>query len=776
MRRTMTTPSHNSSARSAPASRKRSAQPAPDGAPTHNNAHARECFARCASGFEPVLARELKGLHVSQVRPLQGGVSFSATIEQLYDVCLFTRVATRVQVVLARVGAADAQSLYDGVRAFPWEEHVRPDATVAVRAHGTNKQLRNTQFTALKVKDALCDRLRQVRGTRPDVDAHDPDVAIDVSVHRDRATVYLNASGASLHRRGYRLDGEQTTAPCKETLAAGMLLAAGWEDAAHAGAALFDPMCGSGTFAIEAALIAQHRAPGLLRTRWGFQGWAHHDEQLFDQACERARSAACAFDASSAPLIVAADIDADAIRIARANAQRAQVDDIAQFLVEDAAHAPSYLSAVGRSLPSQGLVAVNPPYGHRMASPDTIQQVHRALAAAIEAVPASWGVAVITSDDTIDTALGRIPAQVLPCFNGPIQATVRLYDKGQAPQTKVHIVSLGGVERTVPVAEPNTQQFADRVRKMAKERARWARKEDVSCYRVYDADLPDYAVALDVYASVDDDVFIRVAEYRAPQEIDSHRAARRLADALAVIPAIFDISSDHVLCKVRHQDKGGGQYRDARDVSRVVHVREAGHTFEVDLNGYLDTGLFLDHRQTRQMVGSMAHGTRFLNLFAYTGAATVHAAAGGAASTTTVDMSRTYAEWAQRNMAANGFSTPAHAYVQDDCLQWLDSQARTGQRYDLIFCDPPTFSNSKRMGTRSFDVQRDHVSLIQAVSNVLADQGTIVFSCNLRSFKIDQAALVACGLDVTDITAQTIPPDFARTPKIHSCYLVRRAR
>ena len=744
--------------------------------PAHASPAAWECFARCASGFEPTLAAELKGLRVLQVRPLQGGVSFSAALEQLYGVCLGSRVATRVQVVLARVGAADADSLYAGVRAFPWEGHILPGATVAVRAHGTNRKLRNTQFTALKVKDALCDRLRQARGARPDVDAHDPDFAIDVSVHRDRATVYLNASGASLHRRGYRQDGEQTVAPCKETLAAGILLAAGWDRSAREGAAFFDPMCGSGTFAIEAVLIALRRAPGLMRERWGFQGWVHHDEQLFVQVRDRVQSLAVSPDTSGAvPLVIAADSDPAAIEIARANAHRAQVDHVVQFLVRDASQAPSYLLECAHELPPQGLVASNPPYGHRMESPETMQPVYRALASAIEAVPGSWRVALITSDAAIDTALGRTPAQVVPCFNGPIEASVRLYDKGDAPASLVRIVSLGGVERAVPVAEPNTQQFADRVRKVAKERARWARKAGVTCYRVYDADLPDYAVAIDLYASIDDGLFARVAEYRAPRDVDADRAARRLSDALAAVPAVFDIEPDHVLCKVRHQDKGGGQYRDARGASRVVHVHESGHTFEIDLGGYLDTGLFLDHRPTREMVGRMAQGTRFLNLFAYTGAATVHAAAGGAAGTTTVDMSRTYLEWAKRNMAANGFDAPQHAYVQDNCLQWLASQARTGERFDLVFCDPPTFSNSKRMNARSFDVQRDHVSLLEAVRDILAPDGTIVFSCNLRSFKIDLASLAERGLEATDITAQTIPHDFARTPKIHSCYLVRRS-
>ena len=735
-----------------------------------------EYFARCAGGFEDVLAGELKALRIRQVRPLQGGVAFFGGIEAAYRACLWSRSATRIQLVLARMGARDAQELYDATADFPWERHLLPGATIAVRAHGENRNLRNTQFTALKVKDAVCDRLRAKRGNRPDVDAHDPDFAIDVAVHGDKATLYLNLSGESLHRRGYREAGVQVEAPLKETLAAGMLLAAGWRElAATEGAAFVDPMCGSGTLAIEAALIAADIAPGLTRNRWGFDGWALHDEGAWQAERERALERMQKRDRGGFR-IVAGDVDPKAVALARANAKRAQVGDLIEFLVADAASLADALGVpAGEPLAPQGLMAVNPPYGQRLMAEGRLSAMYASLAKAVGAIASGWRLAVITPDAAVDTALGFTPERTVACYNGAIEVSLRLYRADLAQREELAVVSLAGEERRVFVAEANSAQFAARLRKVAKERAKWARRSGVSCYRVYDADLPDYSLSVDVYEGAGNDEglrFLRIAEYQAPASIDPTRAARRFADALAIAPAVLDVPEEYVFSKVRRREKGGGQYREARDASFIAETAEAGFCFGIDLNGRLDTGIFLDHRVTRGMVGKLAAGKRFLNLFAYTGTATVHAAGGGATRTTTVDLSQTYLDWARENMRINGFAGRAHRYERDDVMQWLEFAAGSRERYDLVFCDPPTFSNSKSRNARTFDVQRDHVELLYRISAVLATGGIIVFSCNLRSFKLDEEGLAQAGLQVRDITARTIPHDFERNPKIHRCYLI----
>ena len=353
-----------------------------------------------------------------------------------------------------------------------------------------------------------------------------------------------------------------------------------------------------------------------------------------------------------------------------------------------------------------------------------------------------------------------------------------LLDDAPATAAVVEIPDLaGGAPHSVEVLEANSGQFAARLRKVFRERRRWAAREGVSCYRIYDSDLPDYAVAIDYYAGAGEargNAYLHVAEYAPPASVDADKARRRFKDVLALAPVVCGVPSDHVFVKTRMHDKGGGQYRGAGTRAYVTHVEEAGHLFEVDLAGRLDTGLFLDHRETRALVASMADGTRFLNLFAYTGTASVYAAAAGARSTTTVDLSQTYLDWAQRNMAANGFAGPRQRFVKADVMRWITEARRAGDRFDLVFVDPPTFSNSKAMGRRTWDVQRDHVELLVGVSRLLADGGRAVFSCNLRRFKPREDKLAKYGVGLEDISAQTIPHDFSRTPKIHKCYLVSR--
>jgi 23S rRNA (guanine2445-N2)-methyltransferase / 23S rRNA (guanine2069-N7)-methyltransferase len=276
-------------------------------------------------------------------------------------------------------------------------------------------------------------------------------------------------------------------------------------------------------------------------------------------------------------------------------------------------------------------------------------------------------------------------------------------------------------------------------------------------------------VAVDLYGMRDSGgPWVHVQEYEPPKTIDPEKAAARLREATAAIPHVLDVPRERIFLKVRRKRKRGEQYEKMAAKGEYREVTEDGCRFLVNFTDYLDTGLFLDHRITRRVVAEMADGKRFLNLFAYTGTATVYAARGGAASTTTVDMSNTYLDWAKRNLELNGIGGTAHRFVRDDCLEWME---REKGRYDLIFLDPPTFSTSKKMdGT--FDVQRDHVPLLRGASRLLAPGGTILFSTNSRKFRIDGEGLA--GLEIEDITAKTIPEDFRRNPRIHRAFLVRR--
>jgi 23S rRNA (guanine2445-N2)-methyltransferase / 23S rRNA (guanine2069-N7)-methyltransferase len=297
----------------------------------------------------------------------------------------------------------------------------------------------------------------------------------------------------------------------------------------------------------------------------------------------------------------------------------------------------------------------------------------------------------------------------------------------------------------------------------------WARREDEACFRVYDADMPEYAFAVDLYGN--GERWACVQEYAAPASVAQEGARARRDEALSVLPEVLGLPRERVVLRVRRRQRHGEQYEKVAEEAVFHEVREGRYRFLVNFTDYLDTGLFLDHRITRRRLGELAAGQQFLNLFAYTGTATVHAVGGGATASTTVDMSKTYLQWARRNLALNGLAGPAHGFVQADCLAWLEEQSRTSsQRYGLIFVDPPTISRSKRM-QREFDVQRDHVALLQAAGRLLAPGGTLVFSNNYQRFRIDATALA--DFVVEDISRATIPEDFRRNPRIHACFLLR---
>ena len=310
---------------------------------------------------------------------------------------------------------------------------------------------------------------------------------------------------------------------------------------------------------------------------------------------------------------------------------------------------------------------------------------------------------------------------------------------------------------------------ANRLRKNLKKLKAWREREDVACYRAYDADLPEYSAAIDVYAAdPDGELWLHVQEYAAPAEIPEAVTRRRLNELLAAAREVFALPKERIALKTRSIGKGGSKYGNFDARGEFIAVREGDARLRVNLFDYLDTGLFLDHRPLRLRIAEEAHDTRFLNLFGYTGAATVHAAVGGARSTTTVDLSATYLQWCSDNLKQNGIGGTRHRLAQADALTWLDNDRA---EYDLVFCDPPTFSNSKRAD--DFDIQREHVRLLQAAIARLARDGVLYFSNNFRRFRIDDAA-IAQFAECVEITADTIPPDFARDARIHRCWRLRR--
>lgn len=734
-----------------------------------------ECFARCAGGFEATLAQELKDLQLHRVRPLQGGVAFFGSLEDAYRACLWSRIATRIQLVLARVSARDAQALYAEVANVDWERHIREGTTIAVEAHGTNQQLRNTEYTALKVKDALCDRLRLKRGKRPDVNTRHPDVSIDVAVHEQRATLYLNISGASLHRRGYREDGVQTEAPLKETLAAGMLLAAGWPRIAQEGGLLVDPMCGSGTFAIEAALMATNTAPGLLRDRWGFEGWAQHDAKTWQALVEQAHGAVIdKRRPQGQPLVVAGDLDPAAVQIARDNALRAGMDSAIWFHVDNASNLARYLRRAHAGSPqASGLLVANPPYGQRLMQMEDLPQAYAALARAIDGLPKGWQAAILTPDAGIDSALGRLPWHVLACHNGPIATWIRQYD-AQTPKRTLTVTSLAGTQHTVPYADDNTKQLAARLRKRAKERASWSNEQHLGSYRVYDADLPDFASCIDVYdGDAIEGVFVRIEEYRRPPSVDEQRAARRLADTALLVGALYDLPSSQVLIVPYLRTKPNAKaHRNTTHAPMRATLREGDLHATVDL---VRPGehMPLEQRGMRQLVGTLSQGKSVAGLFAQGSAALVTAAHGGATQLMAVDGSQERLDWVRETLRSNDISLKHLRCARMDVRAWVAQEAGKRRTYDLLLCLAPEWLPAKEAGGTTWDLRRDYAALLRAAIPLLASGGTMLFAYDAPGIQLDLTSAELPDLTVQDVSETIVPADFARARTHPHCFVLR---
>ena len=461
------------------------------------------------------------------------------------------------------------------------------------------------------------------------------------------------------------------------------------------------------------------------------------------------------------------DRDPVAIRDAEANAARAGLEKLLFFQRCELEKLPAAPAPAG-------LVAVNPPYGERIGEADELRALYALLGERLRAGYRGWEAAVFTGNPALGRELGINARRTHRMMNGPIEC--RLLRLAIEPAEFVTHANPGGrrsIDAEAARARPGAQMFANRLTKNLDRLSGWAKREKVSCYRVYDADMPEYAFAIDLYQS--DPVgsagrWLYVQEYAPPATVDKDRARARREEAISVLPEVTGLPPDAIYWRTRRPQKGKSQYEAIAEVDERVVVEEGGLKFLVNFTDYLDTGLFLDHRKTRARIRKLAKGKRFLNLFCYTGVATVYAAAGGASATTSIDMSRTYVEWAKRNLSINGLHGE-HAFIQEDCLAWLAEGS--GGPYDLIFLDPPTFSNSKRMD-REFDVQRDHVDLIRATLKRLAPGGLLLFSTNFRKFKLDREALD--GLDIRDITKGTVPFDFARDPKVHACFEIRCAR
>ena len=713
----------------------------------------KQLFATTARGFEELLKSELTELGAQDAKVAQGGVHYWADDETLYRTLLWSRLSSRILLPIVQAKVFSDLDLYSAVLGVNWLDYFDEKVHFFVDFNGTNQEIRHTQFGAMRVKDGIVDYFERHGRARPNVDKEQPDIRIHAYLNRDDVVLSLDLSGDALHMRGYREDTGK--APLRETLAAAIVLRSGWQR----GTPLVDPMCGSGTLLIEAAQMEAQIAPQLYRLHWGFDFWQGHNQAAWEKVKEEALALAeDEKQRENSPHFYGFDLDHRVLQKAKQNAKNAGVAHLMQWQQGDVA-------AIKNPSPNvAGTVICNPPYGERLGTTPALIALYSVFGQRLKQQFAGWNASIFSGEPSLLDCLRLRSHRQFKAKNGPLDCVQKNYQIAERTEQSA-VENALEFDRTSSVTPEVAVDFANRLQKNIKKIEKWAKQQGLDAYRLYDADLPEYNLAVDRYAE-----HIVVQEYAAPKNIDENKARQRLLDAVNATLNVTGIETNKLILKVRQKQKGTNQYEKLANKGEYFYVNEYGAKLWVNLTDYLDTGLFLDHRLTRKMLGEMAQGKDFLNLFAYTGSATVHAALGKAKSTTTVDMSNTYLNWAEQNLLLNDIEGKQHKLIQADCLQWLE---KCDRQFDLIFVDPPTFSNSKRMED-SWDVQRDHIKLMTNLKRILRPNGTIVFSNNKRGFKMDFAKLEELGLSAVEISHKTLPLDFERNKQIHNCWLLQK--
>jgi 23S rRNA (guanine2445-N2)-methyltransferase / 23S rRNA (guanine2069-N7)-methyltransferase len=795
-----------------------------------------DIIAACAFGLESVVVRELADLGYDAKPISTGRVLFQGDDAAIARCNLWLRAADRVLVRIGHFPAPDFDALFEGIKALPVEEWIGPHAAFPVNGRSVKSQLSSVPAVQRATKRALVDRLMLAHrvSTLPETG---PTVTLEIALLDNTASLTIDTSGVGLHKRGYRpLVGE---ASLKETLAAGLVLLSAWRPERP----LVDPFCGTGTIAIEAAMIGRRIAPGLHRT-FDAQQWSRIPARVWEEAAEEARAA------TTPPMpfaIHGSDIDGRALSLARRGAQAAGVErDIhfAQRPVESLSSSIEY-----------GCIITNPPYGVRMGEGDEIDRLYRALPLVFRRLP-TWSFHVLTGRLDLEELMGQSASRRRKLYNAQIECTYFTFlgpkppsmrrghdeqalseqaqgehpageqasgepplDKqasGDRPQSTAQPNALkqtpphtaqdfprAAVDPVSPIDEPAFESqgttadspydrtprrpsafnpdapafgglrerdereladFASCLAKNARHLRRWPSR-GITCYRVYDRDQVDVPLIIDRYED-----YVHVAQYEREHSRTYAQQADWIDAARAIIARALDTPPEKVFIKDKPRQRGLTQHEriDERGVTIAAH--EGGLKFEVNLSDYIDTGLFLDHRNTRAMVRDAARGTRMLNLFCYTGSFSVYAAAGGAQHTTSVDLSNTYLDWAQRNFVLNNLWSASHRLVRADVLDFLANHPRS-ERYDLAVVDPPTFSNSKST-EEDWEVGQRHTELFEYLLPLMSPGGVIYFSNNYRRFKLDEAALAASGAtQCMEISKRTVPDDF-RNKRIHRCWRI----
>lgn len=727
----------------------------------------------CANGLEIPLQTELNSFNIHTDIKQTGRLTADLTLAQIYQICLWSRVTSRVLLPLGKKNINTeydiAEQLYTFAKSVNWTNLFNVEQTFAIRLSLDKRVQANQQFTMLRVKDAIADQFNEKIGSRPNVDKN-PDFHIFATVNDKQAELYLDLSGTSLHRRGYRV--AMTDAPLKENLASALLYSVDFHQKDFD--VIIDPMCGSGTLLIEALLMKADYAVGLDKAdnQFGFYAWQHHDDTLWQNMVTDAQSRfhdkIQRMANGEMPAVFGFDMDAKAVRATHKNLLASGLTPIINKITLQQRSLATLNLAVEKQVNAwkNPLIITNPPYGERLGEEELIKPLYQGLGKKLQHLfansqaPITLGVlsAKVEQADT----LAILEPKTLRCHNGAITVYFRygLLNKNN----ELNLIERFE-KREINVEEG--QDFVNRLQKNLANLKKLAKKQQVTNLRVYDADLPDFKVAVDIYGN-----FVHVQEYAAPKSIPPETAKKRFNLALLGIREVLQANREQVFIKTRARQSGNEQYEKKGNTGKFYVVSEPTAQnqrafFLVNFSDYLDTGLFLDHRSIRKMIAENSRGKNVLNLFAYTCTASVHAGLGGAKSVTSVDLSQNYLDWGRKNFALNGLpDLPNYQFIAHDVFDWIKNNT---EQYDVIFIDPPTFSNSKKFhGT--FDVQRDHTALINRAMNRLTADGILYFSNNFTKFELDKQ--ISERYSVIELTSQTIGFDYDIKKPIHQSWAI----
>lgn len=754
--------------------------------------------ATAAFGLEAIVVRELKALGYESKVTRPGRIEFQGTLQDMCRANLWLRSSDRVLLRLAAFKANDFELLFETTRELPWEVWIQNDAEFPVRAKTHKSTITSIPAIQRAVKKAIVERLLSVRNKKENsnstiVPETGPPVAVEIALLEDEATLSIDTTGDGLHRRGYRtLTGP---AQIRETLAAAMVQLSFWKP----GRPFLDPFCGSGTIVIEAAMIGRNIAPGRNRT-FAAESWAAVPEAAWKQAREECDDLVLP---NLEEKLIAYDASGEALKLARYHASKAGVEEDIHFQVHEFAEV--------QSSRHYGCLITNPPYGLRLGEDEEIEELYQSMPEVLRRFT-TWSHYILTARLDFETLVGQEASRRRKLYNGGVECTYFQFygpkptDKGKRPKQVADATGSDGnaQEASGGSAEENVQptfgppkknvttrkpvqqafgglkeeakrqatEFTNRLKKLARHLRRWPTKRGITCYRIYDRDIPEIPLAVDLYEDA-----LHIAEYERPHDRTAAQHADWLDAMVKTAGEALGISQENLFVKYRERQRSSSQYSKFNNVKAVRIVQEDGLKFQVNLSDYLDTGLFLDHRATRGMVREVAKGKRFLNLFAYTGAFTVYAADGSAAATTTVDLSQKYLDWAKENLRINGLldlqsstgQKVGHRFVCSDIGDFLLGLPEK-ETFDLAVVDPPTFSNSKDLEF-DWDVQRDHAPMLLRLMKHITPGGIIFFSTNSRRFKFDAALLEPQTTNIREISKHTVPEDF-RNKRIHRCWKI----